>query len=50
MREQGAGIIDDVEYFMITRDLEEEAAQELVDKIAKRRPPEPESPEMFGGA
>lgn len=50
MREQGAGIIDDVEYFMITRDLEEEAAQELVDKIAKRRPPEPEPPEMFGGA
>jgi A118 family predicted phage portal protein len=49
MREQSAGIIDDVEYFMITRDLEEEAAQELVDKIAKRRPPEPQVPDLYGG-
>ena len=49
MREKTAGIIDDVEYFMETRNLDEEAAQELVKKIAERRPPEPPTPDLFGG-
>lgn len=49
MLERTAGIIDDVEYFMETRDLEEKAAQELVEKIRARRPPEPSPPDLFGG-
>ncbi len=49
MREQSAGIIDDVEYFMITRNLDEKSAQELVDKIAARKPEPPPTPDLFGG-
>ena len=42
--EKNAGLIDDVEYFMITRNYTEEQAQEFVDKIRNRSPIEEEPP------
>lgn len=42
--ELNAGLIDKVEYFVLTRNLTEEQAKELVDKMEKRSPAEEEPP------
>ena len=39
--ERNAGLIDDIEYFVQTRDYSEEEATEYVDKMKQRSPEEP---------